>query len=60
MLQKGSHHNYGMFGKAKCKICGDDVRLTLKHFSDKHREIYDSEVAGKLAMSDFMRKYFTD
>ena len=49
-----------MFGKAKCKVCGDKVRLTLKHFSDKHEEIYDAEVAGKLKMSDFMRKYFTD
>ena len=47
-----------MFGKAKCKVCGDKVRLTLKHFSDKHKDIYDAEVAGKLKMSDFMRKYF--
>ena len=47
-----------MFGKAKCKVCGDKVRLTLKHFSDKHKDIYDAEVAGRLKMSDFMKKYF--
>jgi hypothetical protein len=34
------------------------VRLTLKHFSSKHREIYDAEVAGKMKMVDFMKKYF--
>ena len=34
------------------------MRLTLKHFSDKHKDIYDAEVAGKLKMADFMRKYF--
>lgn len=47
-----------MFGKARCKVCGDEVRLTLKHFSDKHRDIYEAEVAGKMKMADFMRKYF--
>jgi hypothetical protein len=47
-----------MFGKAKCKICGDKVRLTLKHFSSKHKEIYEAEVAGKMSMPVFMKKYF--
>lgn len=47
-----------MFGKSRCKLCGEEVRLTLKHFSDKHKDIYDTEVAGKLKMADFMRKYF--
>lgn len=47
-----------MFAKTRCKICGDKVRLALKHFSDKHKDIYDAEVAGKLKMADFMRKYF--
>lgn len=47
-----------MFGKARCKVCGDEVRLTLKHFPDKHRDIYEAEVAGKMKMADFMRKYF--
>jgi hypothetical protein len=47
-----------VFGAARCKVCGEEVRLTLKHFSEKHRDIYDVEVAGKLKMSDFMKKYF--
>jgi len=47
-----------MFGKARCKVCGEEVRLMLKHFSSKHREIYDAEVAGKMKMTDFMNKYF--
>jgi hypothetical protein len=57
-FKRAGSHGYCMFGKARCKICGDEVRLTLKHFSDKHRDIYDAEVAGKLKMSDFMRRYF--
>jgi 4-aminobutyrate aminotransferase-like enzyme len=47
-----------MFGKARCKVCGEEVRLTLKHFSSKHREIYDVEVTGKMKMVEFMKKYF--
>jgi hypothetical protein len=47
-----------MFAKARCKICGDEVRLTLKHFSHKHQDIYDADVAGELKMSDLMKKYF--
>ena len=47
-----------MFGKSRCKLCGDEVRLTLKHFSDKHKDIYEADVSGRLKMSDFMRKYF--
>jgi hypothetical protein len=27
-----------MFGKAKCRLCGDEVRLALKHLRDKHVE----------------------
>ncbi len=50
----------GMFGKAKCKLCGDQVRLALKHLKDKHAEIYSKEVAGKMKMSSVMKKYFVD
>jgi hypothetical protein len=46
-----------MFGKAKCKLCGDNVRLALKHLKDKHSEIYDSEVK-KMRMPQIMDKYF--
>jgi hypothetical protein len=49
-----------MFGKTKCKLCGDEVRLALKHLRDKHGEIYRKEVASKIKMSDVMKKYFLD
>ena len=49
-----------MFGKAKCKLCGDEVRLALKHLRDKHGEIYRKEVASKIKMSGVMKKYFLD
>ena len=49
-----------MFGKAKCKLCGDEVRLALKHLRDKHSEIYSREVGGKMKMSSFMKRYFVD
>ena len=59
--QKQSNQNKdGMFGKAKCKICGDEVRLALKHLRDKHAEIYGREVAGKMKMSSVMKRYFVD
>jgi hypothetical protein len=47
-----------MFGKAKCKLCGDSVRLALKHLKEKHSEIYLSEVK-KMRMPQIMDKYFT-
>ena len=49
-----------MFGKAKCRLCGDEVRLALKHLRDKHGEIYRKEVASKIKMSGVMKKYFLD
>ena len=50
----------GMFGKAKCKLCGDEVRLALKHLREKHAEIYIRDVAGKLKMPSVMKKYFVE
>ena len=49
-----------MFGKAKCRLCGDEVRLVLKHLRDKHTEIYLRELVSKTKMSDVLRKYFAD
>jgi hypothetical protein len=49
-----------MFGKAKCKLCGDEVRLALKHLRDNHGEIYSKEVTNKIKMSNLMKKYFVD
>lgn len=48
-----------MFGKATCKICGDEVRLALKHLRDKHAEVFTSEV-GSAKMQEIMKKYFTE
>lgn len=47
-----------MFGKATCKLCGDSVRLALKHLRDKHPDIYESQVR-KMKMPDIMDKFFT-
>jgi hypothetical protein len=49
-----------MFEKAKCKLCGDEVRLALKHLREKHAEIYTRDVAGKMKMPSVMKKYFVD
>jgi hypothetical protein len=48
-----------MFGKAKCKLCGDKVRFALDHMRRKHKEIYSREVVGKIKMSDVMKKYYS-
>lgn len=48
-----------MFGKARCKICGDSVRLVLKHLNDKHPEV----MAGNKSrenMDRLVKKYFED
>lgn len=47
-----------MFGKAKCRLCGDDVRLALKHLSEKHPEAFAE--ARKLKMPQIMKKYFDE
>jgi hypothetical protein len=46
-----------MFGKAKCKLCGDSVRFALRHLKQKHLNIYDNEVT-KMKMANIMEKYF--
>lgn len=45
-----------MFGKAKCKICGSQVRFALKHLSDKHPEVFSE--ARQMKMPKIMEKYF--
>lgn len=58
-------HNYDLrpalavFGKTKCRLCGDSVRLALKHLRDSHPEIYDREVK-KMRMPEIMKKYFIE
>jgi hypothetical protein len=46
-----------MFGKAKCKLCGQSVRFALRHLKQKHPNIYDNEVT-KMKMANIMEKYF--
>jgi hypothetical protein len=48
-----------VFGKTKCRLCGDPVRLALKHLRDIHPEIYDREVK-KMKMPEIMKKYFVE
>jgi hypothetical protein len=46
-----------MFGKAKCRLCGDNVRFALRHLKQKHSNIYDKEIT-KMKMANIMEKYF--
>ena len=50
---------YQMFGKAKCKLCGQRVRFALRHLNQKHPEIFDDKDIVKLKMENIMKKYFT-
>jgi hypothetical protein len=47
-----------MFGKARCKLCGKNVRFALRHLKEKHSEILNDEDLIKLHMSRIMEKYF--
>jgi hypothetical protein len=47
-----------MFGKAKCKLCGDSVRFAIKHLKEKHPETLANGDVAKLKMSRIMEKYF--
>ena len=48
-----------MFGKAKCRVCGDDVRFALKHLRDKHTELFETEVR-EMKLPQIMKKYFAE
>jgi hypothetical protein len=47
-----------VFGKAKCRLCGDNVRFALRHLKQKHSDLYDREIT-KMKMATIMEKYFT-
>jgi hypothetical protein len=49
-----------MFGKATCKICGDEVRFVLKHLKQKHPEILGDMDVAKLKMESIIKKYFSE
>jgi hypothetical protein len=47
-----------VFGKANCKLCGDEVRFALRHLKQKHTELLVDKDLAKLNMSRVMEKYF--
>jgi hypothetical protein len=47
-----------MFGKEKCKLCGDSVRFALRHLKEKHSETLKARDIIKLNMSRILEKYF--
>ncbi|MFZ0328851.1 MAG: hypothetical protein WAL66_16275 [Nitrososphaeraceae archaeon] len=47
-----------MFSKAKCKLCGDEVRFALKHLRDRHPQTLKDNDVVKLKMSKILKKYF--
>jgi hypothetical protein len=48
-----------MFGKAKCKLCGQNVRFALRHLKQQHPETFGDKDLQKLKMENIMKKYFT-
>lgn len=49
-----------MFGKSKCRLCGDSVRLALKHLNDKHPDVMAEGEMTKAKMEKLLRKYFSE
>ncbi len=47
-----------MFGKAKCKLCGIEVRFALRHLKQKHTDLLNDKDVTKLNMSRVMQKFF--
>jgi hypothetical protein len=47
-----------MFGRTKCKLCGDSVRFALRHLKEKHPEILKDRDVIRLNMSKIMEKFF--
>ncbi len=47
-----------MFGKAKCKLCGDNVRFAIRHLKEKHPDVLEDRDVIKFNMSKIMEKFF--
>jgi hypothetical protein len=47
-----------MFAKARCKLCGDQVRFVLRHLNMKHPEVLSDKDIVRLGMPQIMKKYF--
>ena len=58
LYNKDINNNSEMFGKAKCKLCGDSVRFALRHLKEKHPESLKDRDVIKLNMSRIMEKFF--
>jgi hypothetical protein len=48
-----------VFGKAKCKLCGDEVRFALRHLHEKHPEVIKGEQMNRDKMQKLVEKYFS-
>ena len=47
-----------LFDKAKCKLCGDNVRFALRHLKENHPETLKDLEVMKLNMPKIMERYF--
>ena len=47
-----------LFGKTKCRLCGDHVRFALRHLEQKHPQILGDEDVKRLNMKKILEKYF--
>jgi len=49
-----------MFGKLKCRLCGDKVRFVVRHLNEKHPETLSDRDVMKLKMQNIIAKYFSE
>jgi hypothetical protein len=47
-----------MFGKAKCKLCGKEIRFAIRHLKNEH--IDEFQKIAKINMPKIMKKYFIE
>jgi hypothetical protein len=48
----------GMFAKAHCRLCDDQVRFALQHLRRKHPEVLGDKDIARLNMPQIMKKFF--
>jgi hypothetical protein len=49
-----------VFGKTKCRLCGDKVRFALKHLKQKHPDVMQDKDVINLKMDRILQKYFSE
>ncbi len=47
-----------MFGKARCKLCGEKVRFAIRHLKNEHQKEFAT--LTNLDMPKIMKKYFIE